>query len=416
MRIIPFTEAVKNGNIKIRFYTGNTDKNLKSKVASNHMSTVDNLPFGKKQVIVMKDRIIKFGVAGLVRGKGIAAQIAALSNAVLGAVCDKDADRLAEVSRYLAEEKKISGFLCTESFDEMLASDIDAVFIATDANCHVSLVIKALRAGKHVMSEIPAVSTVEEAKQLKDAVEAHPQLKYSLAENCCYWAFVQGWKTMYDQGKFGDAVFAQGEYLHGKYHSGFDGDNANLGHWRLTTPAIEYITHTLGPLLYILNDRCVSVTCLEPVMTDITVKTGPSNGIALFRTQKGAAIKVLICFGAYVGFDHNFSLYGTKGMIETDNVKSFFDAHSFARFSDVPGSDGEKIDIPVTLEFPGSSKDGHGGADERMINDFVNCIIKDTKPPIDVDMALKMTLPGIYAHMSAQSGGVQMDIPDVREF
>lgn len=361
----------------------------------------------------MKNKVIKFGVVGLVRGKGIAASIIDEDGICLAAICDKDPQRLNEVKNYLANEKNTKDLLCTEDMDELLSSDIDAVFISTYADSHVSCAMRALCAGKHVISEIPAVRSPREARELKACVRAHPHLKYMSAENCCYWAFVQGWKTMYEEGKFGEAVLAQGEYLHGKYFCGAEPDGLPADHWRLTMPAIEYITHTLGPLLYIMNDRCVSVSCLEPVKVDIPGKSGASNGIALFKTAKGAAIKITICFGAYVGFDHNFSLYGTKGMIETDNVKSFFDAHSFARFQDVPGSDGEKIDIPVTLKFAGDADEGHGGADRRMLRDFAKCIIEDTKPPIDVDWAINMALPGIYAHRSATEGGTMIDIPDI---
>ena len=361
----------------------------------------------------MNNKKVKFGVFGLVRGKGISACIADVDGAELTAVCDRDSQKLSEVSQWLKKEKKAEAFKCVESFDELLSCDIDAVFIANDANCHVEYVVKAMEAGKHVLSEIPAVSSEEEARVLKKAVADHPHLKYMCGENSLYWAFVQGWKSLYNEGKFGDVVFARGEYLHARYFDKQGNQNPESGHWRLAIPAIEYLTHTLGPLLYILDDRCISVTCAEPDPVAADGRTAPANGMAVFRTQKGTAINVTICFGAYVGFDHNFSLYGTKGMIETDNTKSFFDAHSFARFIDVPDTNKEKLEIPVKLEMPGFGKDGHGGADERMIKAFVECVANDTESPIDVDMAIRMSLPGIYAHLSAQNGGQVMTIPDI---
>ena len=77
------------------------------------------------------------------------------------------------------------------------------------------------------------------------------------------------------------------------------------------------------------------------------------NGVAIFKTAKGAVIRILICFDAFLGFDHKFSIIGTRGTIETDKTKPFDDAHSFARFSDISGTIDEKVDIPVTLKFPG---------------------------------------------------------------
>ena len=48
-----------------------------------------------------------------------------------------------------------------------------------------------------------------------------------------------------------------------------------------------------------------------------------------------------------------------------------------------------------------------------MLLDFARCIIEDTPSPIDVDMGIRMTLPGIIAHESALQGGVPLEIPQI---
>ena len=77
---------------------------------------------------------------------------------------------------------------------------------------------------------------------------------------------------------------------------------------------------------------------------------------------------------------------GVLGAIETDKAKTLEEAHSFARFSDIPGSRDEKVEIPVTLRFPGETEGMHGGADLKMMRSFIKCIIDDTKPLIDVEL------------------------------
>ena len=47
-------------------------------------------------------------------------------------------------------------------FEDMLMSDIDAVVISTPMQLHVPQAMLALRAGKHVMSEVTAGVTLEE--------------------------------------------------------------------------------------------------------------------------------------------------------------------------------------------------------------------------------------------------------------
>lgn len=137
-------------------------------------------------------------------------------------------------------------FQCYTDFDEMLEkADIDAVIVATAAVDHVAYVKKAMDAGKHVLSEIPAIASIEDAKELKAIEGAHPDLIYMCAENCCYWAFIKTWKKMRENGEFGDIVFAEAEYLHAT-------EPSKLGpvspeYWRSYLPAIQYLTHELGP-------------------------------------------------------------------------------------------------------------------------------------------------------------------------
>lgn len=363
----------------------------------------------------MRKEPVRLGIVGLKRGL-CALSLLKEDSVLIAAVCDHDPTVLANTKKRLEAER----LACDKppiryfsDFDEMLCSDVEAVYIANYATCHVPLVIKALDAGKHVISEIPTVNTLEEARMLKAAVAAHPDLKYMTGENCCYWAFIQAWKQMYRDGKLGQAVYAEAEYLHCADWRQMKPENYSRSHWRFDHPAIKYLTHSLGPLLDILDDRCVSVSCMVPDIKYNPYRDEPKTGVALFKTAKGAVIRILIVFDAYVGCDHNFSIIGTRGTIETDKTAPLFDASSFAKFADVPGTIDKKIEIPVHLAFPGESTEGHGGADHKMLMDFIRCIREDTAPPLDVDAGIRMSLPGIIAHESSLRGGELMEIPEI---
>lgn len=361
----------------------------------------------------MSDKIVKLGVVGCGRGVSVFWGARGNKNVKLTAICDHNPEKLEGARRFLEDENGYKDIRCYLDVEEILKSDIDAIIIATDAIYHVPYVVKALEAGKHVLSEIPAVNSVEEAKQLKEAVNAHPKLIYMVGENCCYWAFIQSWKMMYDDGKFGEAVYAESEYIHSKDYREFKEEDYPKDYWRTFNPAIKYLTHNLGPLLYIMDDECVSVSCMVPDVIYNPYTIGPKNGVALFKTAKGAVIRILICFDAYAGFDHNFALIGTRGTIETDKTKPLETAHSFARFSDIPGTIEDKVEIPVTMQFYGEEGGGHGGADEKMTADFIKCIVENRKPALDVDMAIKISLPGVIAHESSMKGGELMEIPKI---
>ncbi|MBQ9785554.1 MAG: Gfo/Idh/MocA family oxidoreductase [Clostridia bacterium] len=358
----------------------------------------------------MNEKVVKLGVVGLIRGLNVVSDVADHPEVRITAVCDMQQERIDKAVEKLGT-LGVSNLQCYTDFEEMLReADIDAVYIATYATYHVPYVILALDAGKHVISEIPALNTLEEARALKAAVLRHPELKYMVGENCCYWAFIQTWKQMYDEGKLGEAIYAESEYIHSRDWREMRPEDYPVEHWRSFNSPIKYLTHNLGPLLYIMKDRCVSASCMVP-----EVKYNPyrkdKNAVAIFRTAKGAVIRILICFDAFVGFDHNFSLIGTRGSIETDKIKRLDDAHSFARFADVPGSRDEKVEIPVALHLPDEAVRGHGGADEKMMMSFIKCIIEDKKPELDVDFAIHISLPGIIAAESAEEGGALKEIP-----
>ena len=361
----------------------------------------------------MSEKIVKYGVIGLGRGADVAAEGIGLAGAKLAAACDHNHEIMAKAKEKFESlgETDVQYF---SDYDEMLKTDIDAVIVATEAIYHVPIVKKALEAGKHVLSEIPSINTVEEAYELKEMVAAHPDLIYMAGENCCYWAFIETWKQMREKGEFGTVVFAEAEYLHARHPDDFAPSNYPEGHWRTSNPAIKYITHELGPLLYIMDDRCVSVTCMEPdVNYNPYYPKRKGVGMALIKTEKGAVIKILISFAAYTGYDHNFRVVGTRGAIETDRLTMVNDAHSFANLYSVPGTFLKKTEIPVTTIYEGEESGGHGGADKKMMADFISCVAENRKPVLDVDFAINMSLPGILAHESAVQGGVPMEIPKI---
>lgn len=359
----------------------------------------------------MDNKIIKVGLVGLRRGLGIAEGLIEEKNAKITAICDIRPDRLENGRKYF-EAKGALDLACYEKYEEFLASDVDAVILATDAPLHTPMAIQALDAGKHVLSEIPAIDGMKDIKKLKEATERHPELKYVVAENCCYWAFIDCWKQMYQDGALGKAVYAESEYLHALPIISPDSKEQTLfsSGWRYNYDAIKYLTHNLGPLLYILDDRCVSVTCMSPDVTYNPYMNDKQNGIAIFKTEKGAVIKILIGFGMYVGHDHNYTIYGTKGSIFTDRVKRFPEAHSYAKLSSILGTDNNPIEIPVKTKFYGEPDSGHGGADGKMVKDFIKCIIENLESRNNIDSAIKMALPGIVAAESARRGGELMNI------
>jgi len=93
------------------------------------------------------------------RRRTIPEGIVAADNAKLSSVFDINAAANAEV----AKEFDVKA---ANSVSELLASDIDAVYIATPANLHSQQVIQSAGAGKHVLCEKPLGMTVKEAEDM----------------------------------------------------------------------------------------------------------------------------------------------------------------------------------------------------------------------------------------------------------
>ena len=145
---------------------------------------------------------IKVGIAGS-RGLSTVMGLRALPDVEITALCNLDEATLEAQAKELGIAHKY------RVFEDMLASDIDAVVIATPMQCHVPQAIAALEAGKHVMSEVTAGVTMDELWWLIETVEKTGMI-YMMAENYIYTPQVQLVKEMVRRGMFGDTYYAEG--------------------------------------------------------------------------------------------------------------------------------------------------------------------------------------------------------------
>lgn len=109
---------------------------------------------------------IRWGVAG---PGNIANKFARAVKNVQGAELVAVASRSAERGRAFAEKYDIPNVF--ESYEEMAASDVDAVYVATPHPFHKPCAEIFINAGKHVLCEKPVCVNAEEAKKLKALAE-----------------------------------------------------------------------------------------------------------------------------------------------------------------------------------------------------------------------------------------------------
>ena len=358
--------------------------------------------------------MLRIGILGIggpktvtsARGRSFIKVFQAMRETEVVAVCDVQKDGLADVERAYG----IKG-LYTD-YSEMLDQDIDAVVVASPAPMHAEHAIAALDSGKHVLSEVPACYDLKECQPLVDAVRRSGK-KYMLAENVCYFAYVQAWNQMIHEGRIGKPIYAEGEYIHDCRYLMVNPDGSKT--WRASMPPIHYITHTLGPLIQMMDARCVSAVAMH-TGRNVAPEIGAIDmEVAVFRMSSGAVVKQLCGFSVAREPSHSWlSIYGTKGCLEgkrwdRDEIKGYFEGES-----DVKGM----VTLPLGIEHanapPEARLGGHGTSEYFMLKDFVDCVLNDTKPAIDIYDAMDFTVPGICAHISAESGARPVDVPDFR--
>ena len=109
----------------------------------------------------MRNRI-RWGVVGsggIARRRTIPEGIVPAANAQLVGVYDSNPKANAEVAQAF-------GVRAFESLEELLAAEIDAVYIATPVFVHREQVTRCVRAGKHVLCEKPLAMTVHEGQEV----------------------------------------------------------------------------------------------------------------------------------------------------------------------------------------------------------------------------------------------------------
>jgi predicted dehydrogenase len=358
--------------------------------------------------------MLKIGIVGLGRGSSYVGLVNARADARVTAVCDVRE----EVRTQWAE--RLEAQACA-TMEELCASEVDAIVVATPPVLHAKHCIMAMEAGKHVLSEVPAVWSIEDGRQLVEAVR-RTGMKYMFAENMCYFHYLRTMQRMVQEGKIGEIIYAEAEYIHDlrgllDRPDGMGGGVDGKPSWRAVLPPIHYCSHDLGPILMMMKDRVVSASGLHtgariaPELGAIDMEVG------IFKTAGGAVIKILCGFVVERPGFHWISLYGTRGSLEMDRFAPYEKLKAF--FTTTPGQQ-ETADIPVTMSDPDAPPEatagGHGTSEYYMVDDFVRCIREDTKPAFDVYEGLDYSLPGICAHLSAERGGEAVEVPDPRRW
>ena len=156
---------------------------------------------------------VKIGLLGAGgRGTRLSSYVVKVPQAKLVALCDLFDEKIeAAKQRIPVEAPRVY-----KDYHEMLASDIDAVIIATPVFLHPEHLEAAVKAGKHVYVEKPAAVDVAGCKRvMKAADSARPGLNVSVGFQQRYgWTYKQARKVL-EGGGLGQVRQAEAHFLKG---------------------------------------------------------------------------------------------------------------------------------------------------------------------------------------------------------
>lgn len=361
---------------------------------------------------------LRVGVVGLRRGLAHVRSALRLENVELVAVADQREMFRARAQEMIAEYDASTKLLA--DYEDLLELKPDAVFVATNGKLQVEHACMALEAGCHVLSEVPGMYTFAEAVRLRDCVE-RTGLTYMLAENMCYEHFLPYWRKWIVEDRFGPISLAEAEYIHYLPETLWTTDGTRMKPtdatgrsdvspiWRADQPPIQYLMHDLGPLLELMDDRVISVTCRSGPWWQREAPLRTDGQFALFETEKGSVIRILVTLNCRRPSEHRKRLFGTEGGLE------HFAYEGFTRRFDRNRSEREGWEI---IRIGRSQHDldiggGHGGTDIKTVKGFVDAVLAGAPSPIDVYRAIDYSLPGIIADKSAALGGAPVPVPNL---
>lgn len=322
---------------------------------------------------------LRAGVVGLGVGQGHIQGYQADPRVEVVGLCDIDEAKLQRV----AGEYGVR--LTTTECDELIQHGaLDVISICTPDDLHAEQTVTALDAGLHVLVEKPIATTIEECEAILEAVNrSGKKLSSNLILRFC--PRFQEVKRLAEKGVFGEFFYAEGDYIHNVEHLIRYGWRGKLPHYNIVSGGG---VHLIDLLRWIIADEVVEVmaygnrTCFEEKEF-----RSPDCMAVLLRFSKGCVAKSLTTIGCKRPALHHLMLYGTEATFLNDwgSGKLYV------------GDRREEDLIELHLPYPGVTKGS-------LIRSFIDAIVEDRRPLIDVYDAVRTAAVCIAAYHSWEQG------------
>ncbi len=317
---------------------------------------------------------------------------------------------------------------------------VDVMYICAPAYLHARMALYAMKAGKHVLVEVPAAGTIDDCWAI---VETSEKLRRHcmMLENCCYGELELLAYNLCHKGILGRLSHAEGAYIHNLTERNLENSFRNRSHSKGPQRGNPYPTHPLGPLGLCLDinrgDKMDAIACMSSRVSAwsdyIPAAFGPDDwqskikidrgdmSTSIIRTARGRTIMLQYdtstprpysrinlvqgsrgCFWGY-GFPARLALAKGKPGTHAD----WMNQEEFDKYA-------EKYRHPLWKSVGEVAKKvgGHGGMDFIMDLRWAYCLQNGL--PLDMDVYDLASWSSIVqcSMQSDRSGGAPVEIPD----
>jgi len=321
---------------------------------------------------------LRVGVIGLGVGEQHLAGFRADPRCDVVAVCDLDDARLATFG---------AGMRTTTDAIELIDDpDIDIVSVASYDDDHYAQALRAIRNGKSVFVEKPLCRTQEELRELRHALDKHPEVV--LASNLVLrgapvFRFL---REQIRSGAFGTPYAFDGDYLYGRLHKITDGWRAGVEDYSVL---LGGGIHLVDLMLWLTGERPLRVAATgNRISTEGTSFKYPDFVSATYEFASGLIGRITANFGAVIPHRHVLRVFGTEATFVSD------DAGVRIYRSRDPQTEPEHLDLAAV---PASKAE--------LIPDFVGRVIEGAADTHDVRHELDVISACVAGDRARATGG-----------
>lgn len=257
---------------------------------------------------------IRVGVIGLGVGEQHRLMFEQLSNCKVVSVCDYDPAHLKRIQSLNANVH------VTDKANELIDHpSVQVVSIASYDQDHYEHALRAIRAGKHVFVEKPFCQTLEQAQELKKALEQQtPRVRF--ASNLILRAapLYQWLRQQIQDGHLGEIYSFDGEYLYGRIHKITEG-------WRKSVDDYSVMEgggiHLIDLMIWLIGQRPDRLSTVGNRIATRDTEFRYNDFMATTLSFSSGLIgRITANFGCVHRHQHVLKIFGTKGTFILDDA------------------------------------------------------------------------------------------------